>query len=68
MRSFYTHHNGFTADLCKHLYKETTHLIVRDPEGRTVYTHWHESWEAALDMLRYILPGAVNDMTHKPLT
>lgn len=68
MRSFFTDPLGFTADLFKHLYRERTHLTVRDPEGHCIYTHWHESWETALDTLRYMLPGAVNDLTHKPIS
>ena len=67
MRAFYTDHLGFTADLCKHLYKESTHLTVRDPEGHCIYTHWHDTWDNALDTLRYMLPCAVNDLTHQPL-
>lgn len=68
MRSFYTDHLGFTADLCKHLCKESTRLTVRNPEGHCIYTHWHSTWQEALNTLRFMLPGAVNDLTHQPLT
>lgn len=64
MRAFYTDPLGFTANLCKHLYKDSTHLIVRAPEGNCIYTHWHASWEEAIDTLRYMLPECVNDLTH----
>ena len=67
MRSFYTDRSGFTADLCKHMCRESTHLTVRSPEGHCIYTHWHASWEEALDTLRSMLPDAVNDLTHQPL-
>ena len=67
MRAFYTHHTGFTADLCKHLYRESTHLTVRSPEGHVMYTHWHDTWDSAIDMLRSMLPGAVNDLTHETI-
>ena len=67
MRAFYTDHIGFTVSLCKHLYKEYTHLIVRSPEGHTLYTHWHDTWEDAISTLRYMLPGAVNDLTHEAI-
>ena len=68
MRAFYTDHTGFTADLCKHLHKDNTHLTVRTPEGHVIYTHWHSTWEDAIETLKYMLPGAVNDLTHQPLT
>lgn len=68
MRAFYTDPaTGFTADLCKHLYRESTHLTVRNPEGHCIYTHWHATWDEAIDALRKMLPGAVNDLTHQPL-
>lgn len=67
MRAFYTDHIGFTASLCKHLYLESTRLTVHNPEGHCIYTHWHASWEEALDTLRYMLPGAVNDLTHEAI-
>jgi len=67
MRAFYTDLLGFTADLCKHLCRDSTRLIVRSPEGHCIYTHWHSTWQEALDTLRYMLPGAVNDLTHQPL-
>lgn len=67
MRAFYTDPSGFTASLCKHLYRESTHLIVRSPEGHTMHTHWYDTWQDALDVLRSMLPGAVNDLTHKPI-
>ena len=49
------------------MYRESTHLTVRSPEGHCIYTHWHASWEEALDTLRSMLPDAVNDLTHQPL-
>lgn len=67
MRAFYTDPSGFTADLCKHLYKDNTRLTVRDSYGRTTYTHWHLSWDDAIAALREMLPGCVNDLTHKPI-
>lgn len=67
MRSFYTDARGFTADLCRHICRESTRLIVRDPEGHRLHTHWYDTWDDAISALRSMLPGAVNDMTHEPL-
>lgn len=68
MRSFYTAPDGRTASLCKHLYKEETHLIVRSPEGHTLYTWWYDTWQDATNALLKMMPGAINDLTHQPLT
>ena len=67
MRAFYTAPDGRTASLCKHLYKEQTHLIIRSPEGHTLHTCWYYTWQEAVDALRDMMPDAVNDLTHKPL-
>jgi len=67
MRSFYTDHLGFTADLCKHLYRESTRLTVRAPEGNTIHLQWYDTWNDALDALRFMLPGATNDLTHEAI-
>lgn len=68
MRAFYTNHLGFTADLCLMLNGSSTRLTVRTPEGATIHRDYYQTWEAALDRLRYMLPGCVNDLTHQPLT
>jgi len=67
MRSFYTAPDGRTADLCKHMHRESTHLIVRSPEGHTLHTWWYDTWQDAVDALREMMPCAVNDLTHQPL-
>jgi hypothetical protein len=49
------------------MYRESTHLIVRSPEGHTLHTWWYDTWQDAVDALREMMPGAVNDLTHQPL-
>lgn len=67
MRSFYTNHLGFTADLCKHLHRESTRLTVRSPEGYTLHIQWYDTWDDAEEALCQCGTGWVNDLTHRPL-
>ena len=68
MRSFYTDHLGFTADLCEFLNGTYTRLTVRNPDGQPFIREIYPTWDAALDVLRSITDCWTNDLTHQPLT
>ena len=67
MRAFYTDHLGFHADLCLMLNSNSTRITVRDPEGHCIHRDYYATWDIALATLRFMLPGAVNDITHQPI-
>jgi len=67
MRAFYTAPSGFTADLCLYLNRKTTRLTVREPSGNDILRQDYPSWDAAIDALRNIGSGWINDLTHQPL-
>lgn len=69
MRAFYTHPvTGFTADLCLMTNGHSTRITVRNTEGHIIHRDYYKTWKVAIKMLKYMLPGAVNDLTHEPLT
>jgi hypothetical protein len=67
MRAFYTHRTGFTADLCLMLNRCETRLTVRDAAGDLVLRQYYPSWDAAIDALRAVGTGWINDITHETL-
>lgn len=67
MRSFYTDPLGYTADICLMANRSAARVIVRSPEGVTVHTSNHPTWDAAVAALRFMLPRAVNNLTHRPI-
>ena len=67
MRAFYTDHLGFSADLCLMTNGHSTRITVRDPEGHCIHRKYYATWEIAKATLRFMLPGAVNDLTHQPI-
>lgn len=67
MRAFYTDRLGFSADLCLMLNSERTRLTVYSPERRCIHRKYYATWEIAKATLRFMLPGAVNDLTHQPI-
>ena len=68
MRSFYTDHLGFTADLCKLIDGVYTRLTVRSPSGNAFIREIYPTWDDALDVLRSISDSWTNDLTHQSLT
>lgn len=68
MRAFYTDHLGFTADLCLMTNGHSTRITVRNPERHVIHRDYYPTWGAAIETLKFMLPGAVNDMTHQPIT
>lgn len=67
MRSFYTDPLGYTADICLMTNRSSARVIVRSPEGSTIYTGLYQSWNEAVRSLRFMLPHAVNDLTRRPI-
>lgn len=67
MRSFYTDINGSTADLCLMLNRCETRLTVRDAAGGLVLRQYYPSWDAAIDALRAVGTGWINDITRETI-
>ena len=67
MRSFYTDPLGYTADICLMTNRSSARVIVRSPEGSTIYTSVYPAWIDAVRSLRFMLPRAINDMTRRPI-
>ena len=67
MRSFYTDPLGYTADICLMTNRSSARVIVRSPEGSTIYTGVYPAWIDAVRSLRFMLPRAINDMTLRPI-
>jgi len=67
MRAWYTDHLGFTASLCLMTNGHSTRVTVKDPEGHCIHIDYYPTWNTAVNTLRFMLPGAINDLTHKPI-
>lgn len=67
MRAWYHTKFGFTADLCMLLNRESTRVIIRSPEHTTMFTKVYATWEAAVEALKELGYGWINDLTGKAL-
>lgn len=47
MRAFYTNSLGQSADLCQYIGRDTTRLIVRNPNGNVIYRKEFSTWSDA---------------------
>ena len=67
MRSFYTDPLGFTAYICLLANRRSARVTVRSPEGSIIHLKCYDTWDEAVSTLRFMLPKAINDLTHKPV-
>ena len=67
MRAWYHTKLGFTADLCMLLNRESTRVIIRSPEHTTIFVQVYSTWSAALEALKELGYGWVNDLTGETL-